>query len=98
MKKNTFTFTNNRTHESYEFNILDASRGPSVVDISSFYKDTGLFTYDVGLTSTASCTSSITFIDGEKGELSYRGIDIETLATKHNYLEVCYLYSRALIF
>jgi len=55
MKKNTFTFTNNRTNKSYEFNILDATRGPSVVDISSFYKETGMFTFDVGYTSTASC-------------------------------------------
>ncbi len=91
MKKNTFTFTNNRTKQSYEFNILDATRGPSVVDISSFYKETGMFTFDVGYTSTASCESTITFIDGEKGELRYRGITIEELAENHSYLETCYL-------
>jgi citrate synthase len=91
MKKDTFTFTNNRTNESYEFNILDATRGPSVVDISSFYKETGLFTFDVGYTSTASCESTITFIDGEKGELRYRGVAIEELAENHSYLETCYL-------
>lgn len=77
--------------KEYTYDILKGSKGPDVVDIRSFYKDTGLFTYDVGLTSTASCTSAITFIDGEKGELSYRGIDIETLATKHSYLETSYL-------
>jgi len=82
---------NNRTNEKYEFNILDATRGPSVVDISSFYKETGMFTYDVGYTSTASCQSNITFIDGEKGELRYRGIPIEELAENHSYLETCYL-------
>ncbi len=91
MKKDTFTFTNNRTNQSYEFDILDATRGPSVVDISSFYKDTGMFTYDVGYTSTASCTSDITFIDGEKGELRYRGLPIDELAENHSYLETCYL-------
>ena len=91
MKKDTFTFTNNRNNQSYEFNILDATRGPSVVDISSFYKETGMFTFDVGYTSTASCESSITFIDGEKGELRYRGIVIEELAENHSYLETCYL-------
>ena len=89
--KNTFTMINNRTQESYEFDIIDATRGPSVVDISTFYKKTGLFTYDNGFTSTASCKSDITFIDGEKGELRYRGIKIEELATKHSYLETCYL-------
>lgn len=91
MKRDSFTFINNRTDESYEFKILDASRGPSVVDISSFYKQTGMFTFDVGYTSTASCTSEITFIDGEKGELRYRGIAIEELAENHTYLEICYL-------
>jgi len=91
MKKDSFTFINNRTDEKYEFEILDATRGSSVVDISSFYKQTGMFTFDVGYTSTASCTSDITFIDGEKGELRYRGIEIEELANNHTYLETCYL-------
>jgi citrate synthase len=91
MKRDTFTFINNRTNQSYEFNILDATRGSSVVDISSFYKETGMFTFDVGYTSTASCESRITFIDGQKGELRYRGIPIEELAEKHTYLESCYL-------
>ena len=91
MKKDTFTFINNQTGQQYEFNILEATRGPSVVDIGSFYKQTGMFTFDIGYTSTASCKSNITFIDGEKGELRYRGIAIEELATEHSYLETCYL-------
>ncbi len=91
MTKDTFTFRNNRTGKEYVFDILDGTRGPSVVDISSFYKETGMFTYDVGYTSTASCASSITFIDGEKGELRYRGIPIDELAENHSYLETCYL-------
>ncbi len=89
--KNTVTMTDNRTGKTYDFDILDGTRGPSVVNISSFYADTGLFTYDNGYTSTASCTSTITFIDGGKGELRYRGVAIEELAEKKSYLEVCYL-------
>lgn len=89
--KSTVTITDNRNAKSYEFDILDATRGPSVVDISSFYAQTGMFTFDNGYTSTASCKSEITFIDGDKGELRYRGIKIEELAQKHTYLETCYL-------
>jgi len=89
--KNTMTIIDNRNGKSYEFDIKEATRGPSVVDIGSFYAQTGMFTYDNGFTSTASCTSEITFIDGAKGELRYRGIPIEELATNHSYLETCYL-------
>ena len=89
--KNTITMTDNRTDESYEFSVLNATRGPDVVDISTFYAKTGMFTYDNGFTSTASCKSEITFIDGAKGELRYRGIEIEKLANEHTYLETCYL-------
>jgi len=91
MKKNTLTLTNNQNGKSYEYEILEATRGPSVVDLRSFFQNTGLFTYDPGFTSTASCTSTITFIDGAKGELRYRGIPIETLAKEHSYMETCYL-------
>jgi len=91
MSKNTITLTNNKTGETYQYHILEASRGPSVVDIRTFFKDTGMFTYDPGYTSTASCESKITFIDGGKGELCYRGFPIEELATKHSYLETCFL-------
>ncbi|MBU1659661.1 citrate synthase [bacterium] len=89
--KNTITITDNRTGKDFEFDILDATRGPSVVDISNFYTQTGMFTYDNGYTSTASCKSYITFIDGAKGELRYRGMPIEELAQKYNFLDVCYL-------
>ena len=91
MTKNTMTLTNNATGETYEYNILKATRGPSVLDIQSFFADTGMFTYDPGFTATSACTSSITFIDGKKGELRYRGVPIEDLATKHSYLETCFL-------
>ena len=69
MNKNTITITNNRDGKTYEFNILDASVGPSVVNISTFYKETGMFTYDEGYTSTASCQSKITYIDDEAVKL-----------------------------
>jgi citrate synthase len=85
------TLTDNRTGKSYEYPILDGTRGPSVVDLRSFFTDSGMFTFDPGYTSTASCQSEITFIDGGKGELRYRGIPIEELAEKHSYLESCYL-------
>ncbi len=89
--KNTVTMINNRTKEEFEFDIYDPTRGPSVVDMSSFYATTGMFTYDPGYTSTASCKSDITFIDGVKGELRYRGIEISKLATEYSYLDTCYL-------
>ena len=91
MKKNTVTLTNNNTGQSYEYNILDATRGPAVLDIRTFFADTGMFTFDPGFTTTAACESTITFIDGGKGELRYRGMPIEELATKHSYMETCYL-------
>jgi len=94
MAKNTFTLTDNRNGNSYEYNVIDGTRGPSVVDISTFYKDSGMFTYDPGYTSTASCDSKITFIDGENSELRYRGYDIADLAGKHSFLDVCYLLMR----
>jgi len=91
MTKNTFTLTNNQTGDTYEYNILEGTRGPSVLDIRTFFADSGMFTYDPGFTATAACESSITFIDGKKGELRYRGIAIEELAKNHSYLESCFL-------
>ena len=68
-----------------------ATIGQDVVDISKLLKEGGVFTYDPGFMSTASCESKITYIDGEKGILRHRGYSIEDLADKSNYLEVCYL-------
>ncbi len=65
--------------------------GPDVIDIRKLYAEGDVFTYDPGFTSTAACESAITFIDGDKGELLYRGYPIEQLADGSNYLEVCYL-------
>lgn len=91
MSKDTLTITNNRDGETYELPILDATVGPSVVDISTLYKQTGMFTYDEGYTSTASCRSNITYIDGEKGKLMYRGYDIAYLAKEKTFLDTAYL-------
>jgi citrate synthase len=75
----------------FQLPIHHPSAGPDVIDIRSLYKDAGVFTYDPGFTSTASCDSTITFIDGAKGELLHRGYPIDQLASKSHYLEVCYL-------
>lgn len=77
--------------QTFEFPVLSGSVGPDVIDIRSLYAKTGMFTYDPGFTSTAATDSAITYIDGDKGELMYRGYPIEQLADKSNYLEVCYL-------
>ncbi len=87
----TFTLTDNRNGEHWDLPVLQGSMGPDVIDIRRLYADTGCFTFDPGYTSTASCESMITFIDGEKGVLLYRGYPIEQLAKNSTYLEVCYL-------
>lgn len=74
-----------------ELPIYSPTAGPDVIDIRRLYADGGVFTYDPGFTSTASCDSTITFIDGGKGELLHRGYPIDQLAEKSHYLEVCYL-------
>ena len=71
--------------------IISGSVGPAVIDIRKLYAQTGMFTYDPGFTSTASCSSAITYIDGDVGELLYRGYPIDQLAEKSHFLEVCYL-------
>ena len=75
----------------YDFGIHEGTVGPSVIDVSSLYGQTGQFTYDPGFTSTASCKSEITFIDGEEGVLLHRGYPIEQLADQGNFIETCYL-------
>ena len=74
-----------------ELKVFSGSVGPEVIDVRALYRDTGMFTYDPGFTSTASCESKITYIDGEKGILLYRGYPIEQLAEKSDFMEVCYL-------
>ena len=83
----TLTFENKRL----ELPILSPTVGPDVIDIRKLYGEGHVFTYDPGFTSTASCESTITYIDGDEGELLYRGYPIEQLAEKSHFLEVCYL-------
>ncbi|MDD9841250.1 MAG: citrate synthase [Alphaproteobacteria bacterium] len=77
--------------ENYELAIYEGSIGPSVIDVARLYSETGQFTYDPGYTSTASCRSTITYIDGEEGILLHRGYPIEQLADKGNFIETCFL-------
>ena len=77
--------------KSVDFSIKKGTMGPDVLDIRSLYSETGMFTYDPGFTSTASCESKITFIDGDKGVLLYRGYPIQQLAEHGDFLETCYL-------
>ena len=77
--------------KSLEFPVLTGSTGPDVVDIRTLYGKSGMFTYDPGFLSTASCSSTITYIDGDQGVLLYRGYPIEQLAQHCDFLEVCYL-------
>ncbi len=87
----TVTLIDNRDGKRYDFPILRPTKGQDVIDIRKLYGETGMFTYDPGFTSTASCSSNITYIDGEKGELRYRGYAIEDLADRKSYLDTCYL-------
>ncbi len=77
--------------EVYELPVQEGTVGPDVVNIASLYGETGRFTYDPGFTSTASCESKITYIDGDAGVLLYRGYPIEQLAEHGDFLETCYL-------
>ena len=76
---------------SLELPVFGGSDGPNVVDIRSLYAETGMFTYDPGFTSTGSCESDITYIDGDEGVLRYCGYPIDQLASNSNFLEVCYI-------
>src|SRR5688500_9834329 len=87
-KKATLTLPGGKT---LDFPVMSGSIGPDVVDIRTLYGKSGLFTYDPGFLSTASCNSTITYIDGDQGVLLYRGYPIEQLAQHCDFLEVCYL-------
>ena len=76
---------------SVDLPVYQGTMGPDVIDIRKLYAQTGMFTYDPGFLSTASCQSAITYIDGDKGELLYRGYPIEQLAVQCDYLDTCYL-------
>ncbi|HTZ03831.1 MAG TPA: citrate synthase [Xanthobacteraceae bacterium] len=77
--------------KNYSFPVYDGTIGPEVIDVSKLYAETGMFTYDPGFTSTGSCESKITYIDGDQGVLLYRGYPIADLAEHGDFLETCYL-------
>ena len=87
----TFTLTNDETGESIKLPVLEGSEGPAVIDVRKLYAQTGYFTFDPSFTSTGSCKSRITYIDGEKGILMHRGYQISDLAEKSSFTEVSYL-------
>jgi citrate synthase len=91
MSQKTVTLTDNSTGKTYTLPVLPGTTGPEVIDIRKLYADSGYFTYDPGFTSTGSCESKITYIDGDEGVLLHRGYAIEDLAENCSFLEVCYL-------
>ncbi len=91
IEKKYFTLTNDETGESYKLPVIEGTLGPSVIDVRKLYAQSGYFTFDPSFTSTGSCKSRLTFIDGEKGILLHRGYTIEELTEKSSFLEVCHL-------
>lgn len=91
MNNHTVTITDNLTGKSVICPVKTGTHGPAVIDCQALPKELGMFTFDPAFMTTASCESAITFIDGDKGILLYRGYPIEQLAEQSNYLEVCYL-------
>mgnify|MGYP001273391620 FL=1 len=87
----TFTLINDKTGDKYTLPVIDGTTGPSVIDVRALYGETDHFTFDPGYTSTGSCESALTYIDGDKGILLHRGYPIEQLAEHSNFLEVAHL-------
>ena len=87
----TMTLTDDLTGESVKLPVIKGTIGPDVIDVRALYGLANKFTFDPGYGVTGSCISELTYIDGDKGKLLYRGYDIEELAMKSSYLEVCYL-------
>ena len=88
---NTVTVMDNTTGKTFDLPIMEGTMGPRVIDVRKLYTDHGFFTYDPGFTSTGSCESTITYIDGEQGILLHRGYPIQQLAEHSDFMEVCYL-------
>ncbi|MGD8483056.1 MAG: citrate synthase, partial [Gammaproteobacteria bacterium] len=91
MSQKSFKLVNEEGGSTTELPVRQGTIGPGVMDIGRLYREQGVFTFDPGFVATASCESKITFIDGEKGVLLYRGYPVEQLAKHSNFLEVCYL-------
>ncbi len=84
--KTSFSLTDNETGASIELPVINGTLGPSVIDVRSLYGGTGNFTFDPGFTSTGSCESQITYIDGDEGTLLHRGYPIDELAENSDFL------------
>ncbi len=91
MSNDAYTLTSPDGKSTVDLPVRKGTLGPDVIDIGSLYREQRVFTYDPGFVATGSCDSEITFIDGEKGVLLYRGYPVEQLAAKSNFIEVCYL-------
>ena len=91
MTNENFTLTNPDGSQTLELPVRKGTVGPDVLDVAGLYKNMGVFTYDPGFVATGSCDSEITFIDGDKGVLLYRGYPVEQLAKHSNFIEVAYL-------
>lgn len=91
LSENTVTIVDNSTGRSFDFPLMESNVGPGAIDVRKLYAETGMFTYDPGFTSTASCESKITYIDGDAGILRHRGYAIEDLAEHSDFMEVCHL-------
>ncbi len=89
--KDHFTLIDERSGQRYQPSLLHGTQGPPAIDIRNFFQTSGVLTFDPGFTSTASCKSAITFIDGDNGILLYRGYPIQDLAVQSDYMEACYL-------
>ena len=91
MTTKSFTLINPDTGLEVSLPVLEPVDGPPVIDVTNIYSQTGAFTFDPGFAATASCESSVTYIDGEAGVLQYRGYPIEQLAEQSSFIEVAYL-------
>ncbi|MGH8614418.1 MAG: citrate/2-methylcitrate synthase, partial [Gammaproteobacteria bacterium] len=91
MSKHTVSIVDNDSDRSIECPVYRGTAGAPVIDTRNLYKELGMFTFDPGYLTTASCRSAITYLDGENGILMHRGYPIEQLAKHGSYLEVCYL-------
>ncbi|MCK6417422.1 MAG: citrate synthase [Alphaproteobacteria bacterium] len=87
----TFTLTDDQTGKSYKLPVIEGTQGPAVIDVRKLYAESGYFTFDPSFSSTGSCKSALTYIDGDEGILMHRGYTIEDLAEKSTFLEVAYL-------
>jgi citrate synthase len=92
--KKTLKLSDPESGDSWDLSVLPGTTGPDVIDIRKLYAETGYFTYDPGFTSTASCDSEVTYIDGDEGLLLHRGYSIEDLAEHCDFMETCYLLLR----